>query len=73
VASLSGTAWLSFLDRTGHTHVFTQGRGQLFSELVYDPRLMTQLDTSAVEELFTIVRHWIGAHSAAAEIVATRS
>jgi hypothetical protein len=73
VASLSGTAWLSFLDRTGHTHVFTQVRGQLFSELVYDPRLMTQLDTSAVEELFTIVRHWIGAHSAAAEIVATRS
>jgi hypothetical protein len=73
VASLSGTAWPSFLDRTGHTNVFTQGRGQLLSELAYNPRLMTQLDTSAVEELFTIVRHWIGAHSAAAEIVATRS
>jgi hypothetical protein len=50
-----------------------RGRGQLLSELAYNPRLMTQLDTSAVEELFTIVRHCIRAHSAAAEIVATRS
>jgi Domain of unknown function (DUF4381) len=73
VASLRGTAWLSFLDRTGHTNVFTHGRGQLLSELAYNPRLMTQLDTSAVEELFTIVRHWIRAHSSATEIVATRS
>ena len=73
VASLSGAAWLSFLDRTGHTTVFTRGRGQLLSELAYDPRLMTQLDSSAVEELFTIVRQWIHGHAAVAEIVATQS
>ena len=73
MASLSGAAWLSFLDRTGHTTVFTYGRGQLLSELAYDPRLMTQLDSSAVEELFTIVRQWIHGHAAGAEIVATQS
>jgi hypothetical protein len=65
VASLSGTAWLQFLDRTGRTDAFTRGTGQLLSELAYDPRLSTQLDSAAVEELFGVVRRWIGRHSTA--------
>ena len=59
VASLSGVEWLRFLDRTGHTDVFTHGRGQLLPELAYDPRLAAQLDTDTMEDLFRIVQRWI--------------
>jgi hypothetical protein len=71
VASLSGIAWLRFLDRTGRTDAFMHGRGQLLSELAYDPRLSAQLDPAAVDELFTVVRRWIGEHSTAVEATAT--
>jgi Domain of unknown function (DUF4381) len=67
VASLSGEAWLRFLDRTGHTDAFTHGRGRLLPELAYDPRLAAQLDTTVVEDLFRIVQRWIRGHSTAAE------
>jgi uncharacterized protein DUF4381 len=67
VASLSGEAWLRFLDRAGHTDAFTHGRGQLLPELAYDPRLAAQLDTAAAEDLFRIVHRWIRGHSTAVE------
>jgi Domain of unknown function (DUF4381) len=67
VASLSGVEWLRFLDRTGHTDIFTHGRGQLLPELAYDPRLAAQLDTAAVEDLFRIVQRWIRSHSTGVE------
>jgi hypothetical protein len=67
VASLSGEAWLRFLDRTGHTDSFTHGRGRLLPELAYDPRLAARLDASTVEDLFRIVQRWIRGHSTAAE------
>ena len=67
VASLSGMEWLRFLDRTGHTDAFTRGPGGILSELAYDPKLATRLDTAAVEALFRLVRRWIRGHSTAAE------
>lgn len=67
VASLSGGAWLWFIDRAGHTDAFTHGRGQLLPELAYDPRLAAQLDTAAVEDLFRIAQRWIRGHSTAME------
>jgi Domain of unknown function (DUF4381) len=73
VASLSGMEWLRFLDRTGQTNAFTRGRGQLLPELAYDPRGTAQMDASAVEELFSVVRRWIDRHSAAIEAAASGS
>jgi Domain of unknown function (DUF4381) len=63
VASLSGEAWLRFLDRTGHTDAFTTGSGRLLSELAYDPRLAARLDMSTIEDLFRIIQGWIRHHS----------
>jgi hypothetical protein len=73
VASLSSMEWLRFLDRTGHTDAFTRGRGQLLAELAYDPRAIVRIDTTAVEELFSVVRRWIGRHSVSAEAAIGRS
>jgi hypothetical protein len=73
VACLSGMEWLRFLDRTGQTNAFTQGRGQLLRELAYDPRLAAQMDAATEEEVFSLVRHWIDRHSAAREGAASGS
>ena len=63
VASLSGTAWLEFLDRTGHTDAFTHGRGQLLPVLSYDPHASSRLETQEVEELFSVVHRWMRHHA----------
>src|SRR5262245_13976995 len=55
VASLSGAAWLAFLDRTGHTDAFTRGRGQLLPVLSYDPHASSRLEAQEMEELFSVV------------------
>jgi hypothetical protein len=67
VASLSGEAWLRFLDRSGHTDAFTRGSGRVLSELAYDPKLAARLNAVAVEDLFRTVRRWIRRHSTVAE------
>ena len=67
VASLSGTAWLEFLDHTGHTHAFTHGRGQLLPALSYEPHTASRLDAQDIEELLSIVSSWIRRHSIAPE------
>ena len=64
VAALSGTAWLGFLDRTGRTDAFTHGRGQVLGELAYDPAT-ARMDATAADELFRVVRTWIGTHDVA--------
>lgn len=64
VASLSGDAWLRFLDRTGRTDAFTAGRGRVLGALAYDPRA-AELDAAAAAELCAAVRGWIGTHDAA--------
>jgi Domain of unknown function (DUF4381) len=63
VASLSGEAWLRFLDSSGHTDAFTRGRGQLLPALAYHPKRVAQLDMRTVDDLFRIVQHWIRDHS----------
>jgi hypothetical protein len=65
VASLSSTAWLEFLDHTGHTDAFTHGRGQLLPALSYNPHAASRLDAQEMEELFSIVSGWIRHHSMA--------
>src|SRR5262245_21438605 len=50
VASLSSTAWLEFLDCTGHTDAFTRGRGQLLPVLSYDPHAASRLAAQDMAE-----------------------
>jgi hypothetical protein len=69
VAALSGAAWLTFLDRTGHTNAFTRGRGQLLPVLSYDPHAASRLEAQEVEELFSVVSSWMQNHSVAPEAV----
>lgn len=54
VASLTGSDWLLFLDRTGGGGAFSNGVGQLLESGPYRPRV----DTVPVAELVTLVRHW---------------
>jgi hypothetical protein len=65
VASLSGNAWLAFLDRTGHTSAFTHGLGQLLPVLSYDPDAAGRLAAYEVTELFDVVATWIQHHAVA--------
>jgi hypothetical protein len=67
VASLSSTAWLEFLDRTGHTDAFTRGRGQLLPVLAYDPHAASRLASQDMAALFRVVSTWIRRHSSAPE------
>jgi hypothetical protein len=69
VAALSGAAWLAFLDRTGHTNAFAHGQGQLLPVLSYDPHAISRLDAQSVDELFSVVSHWIQNHSVVSESV----
>jgi len=61
VASLTGPAWLAFLDRSGRTTEFTTGTGQSLTRLVYDPAT-TSLDDTQARALFALVRHWLTHH-----------
>jgi hypothetical protein len=56
VASLTGEAWLRFLDATRGTHDFIEGPGRLL-EAGYEPGRH-----AASAELFAAVRHWITHH-----------
>jgi Ca-activated chloride channel family protein len=58
VASLTGVAWLAFLDRTADTRAFSEGAGRALEEMAYRP---TQAD---VRPLIGAVRQWIKAHHA---------
>jgi Domain of unknown function (DUF4381) len=63
VASLSGDAWLAFLDRTGSNPRFSNGAGRLVAEVPYDPAACGRLDSRAVDELFQKVQIWVRGHS----------
>ena len=54
VASLHGTAWLEFLDKTGKTTEFTLGAGQVFGSELYQQK--TDLEIAA---LFPLVNKWL--------------
>lgn len=57
VANLTGEAWVSFLDRTGQTHEFTMGPGQVLIDGQYAP--VTAVD---VERLHDLGQTWIKSH-----------
>ena len=54
VASLHGSEWLEFLDRTGKTTEFTQGAGHVFGKELYQQKPEIEIDV-----LFPMVKKWI--------------
>lgn len=56
VASLSGYAWLAFLDRSGGDGAFTDGPGRVLADGPYDSNLERVPDVSG---LMSAVRHWV--------------
>lgn len=63
VASLSGEAWLTFLDRTGNTTAFTDGPGRHLSTLAYDPRAAESVTDVDARRAFDVCITWVRAHS----------
>jgi hypothetical protein len=53
VASLSGKAWLEFLDANGGNGQFSSGPGSILLTHPY------RKQSAEVDELITLVRHWI--------------
>jgi hypothetical protein len=60
VAQLTGKQWLSFLDTSGQTQLFSQGTGQILIDGPYRPSPPQQ----DLEELKPLVQHWIKEHKA---------
>ena len=60
VASLTGDAWLAFLDATGGTDAFTRGAGRVLKEAAY--REDAPGDPAEILNLTGVVRHWITHH-----------
>jgi hypothetical protein len=60
VASLTGEAWLAFLDVTGGTDAFSQGAGQMLKDAAY--RRDASQEASQLSNLTHVVRHWIKHH-----------
>ena len=63
VASLSGAAWLSFLDTTFHGTGFSAGEGKALADLPYQSaRQREQLAADKAAALVALVRRWIRGH-----------
>jgi hypothetical protein len=63
VATLTGKAWFDFLDRTGRTTCFAQGRGTILEDATYDPRSAANLDDQKLNDVMTMARDWIKHHN----------
>ena len=59
VASLTGDAWLAFLDRTGGGVDFTNGPGRKLASVSYAP---APEDSATVTELRTLAARWVRTH-----------
>ncbi len=69
VASLSGRAWLKFLDKTGSTDAFTRGTGRLLPKLAYlSSAAIENISSNQIAELVTLMREWIKKHASSEEI-----
>jgi hypothetical protein len=60
VASLTGPAFLAFLDRTGATSAFTSGPASLVARGVYAPA--APLPPEAIAKAFADARRWLRRH-----------
>ena len=54
VASLQGSSWLEFLDKTGKTKEFSQGAGKVFRNEVFQQKVNPDMNA-----LFPLVKKWI--------------
>ncbi len=64
VASLSGTEWMEFLDRTSPTVRFTTEPTNLLAKASYDDTDLTHLDAAQFEIICEAARRWIQTHHA---------
>jgi hypothetical protein len=62
VASLSGTAWLMFLDTHYSGPSFSTGVGQKLLSVAYLPRRQWQLNDQESDTLIRMSRRWIAEH-----------
>ncbi|MFY9986007.1 MAG: DUF4381 domain-containing protein [Chthoniobacterales bacterium] len=62
VASLTGSVWLAFLDRTGNTNSFSEGPGALIEQVAYDQRLADGMSETQLRALAALVRGWLRHH-----------
>jgi hypothetical protein len=61
IAPLTGSAWLSFLDKAYGGHEFSQGVGQRLSVAPYSPQSISSAELGPLADL---VRRWIRVHHA---------
>ena len=54
VASLQGSLWLKFLDKTGKTKEFSQGAGKVLGNEVFQQKVNPDMNA-----LFSLVKKWI--------------
>ena len=54
VASLQGSSWLEFLDKTGKTKEFSQGAGKVLGNEVFQQKVNPDMNS-----LFPLVEKWI--------------
>ena len=54
VASLQGSSWLEFLDKTGKTKEFSQGAGKVLGNEVFQQKINPDMNA-----LFPLVKKWI--------------
>ena len=63
VASLSGDAWLAFLDKTMKRRGFSQGPGQLLARIPYGSKSdLEDMGEEEIKALITTVARWIRTH-----------
>ena len=54
IASLQGSSWLEFLDKTGKTKEFSQGAGKVLGNEVFQQKVNPDMNA-----LFPLVKKWI--------------
>ncbi|WP_020469494.1 DUF4381 domain-containing protein [Zavarzinella formosa] len=62
VASLTGTAWLTFLDETGRHPLFKDGPGKRLEESAFQSPTGTKLTDEDRRQMVGAVRDWITHH-----------
>jgi len=61
VASLSGVAWLEFLDRTANSKEFVEGAGRVLGEAAY----VSEKSPADVPAVMAVAENWIRQHAGA--------